>query len=112
MNDNQTSSDGAHEELAPFQPEPGMVYSLETTASHAGVTRRTLLIYWKHGMVQPREQSPDEAPSFTDEAIQRIRRIEMLRKTHGANLASVKIILNLSQEVERLREELDFLRKI
>lgn len=63
-------------------------------------------------MVRPQEQSPDEAPWFTDEAIQRIRRIEFIRKTHGANLASVKIILNLSQELERLREELNFLRKI
>lgn len=112
MNDKPTSSNEKREELTPFQPEPGAVYSLEATASQAGVSRRTLLIYWKHGMVRPREPSPDEAPFFTDEAIQRIRRIEFLRKAHGANLASVKIILNLSRELERLREELNFLRKL
>lgn len=112
MKDKETSTDGPNEELAPFQPEPGAVYSLEVTASQAGVSRRTLLIYWKHGMVRPKEQFPDEAPFFSDEAIQRIRRIEFLRKAHGANLASVKIILNLSQELERLREELNFLRKL
>ncbi|MFT4588905.1 MAG: DNA-binding transcriptional MerR regulator [Candidatus Binatia bacterium] len=112
MNDNSTSPDRPHEELEPFQPGPGAVYSLETTARHGGVTRRTLLIYWKHGMVRPRDPSPDEAPFFTDEAIQRIRHIEFLRTAHGANLASVKIILSLSQELERLQEELNFLRKI
>lgn len=112
MKKDQTFSGGAREELALFQPEPGAVYSLETTACYAGVTRRTVLIYWKHGMVRPLDLFPDEAPLFTDESIQRIRRIEFLRRTHGINLASVKIILNLSLEVERLREELNFLRKI
>ena len=47
---------------------------------------------------------------FTEEAIYTLRRIENLRTVHGLDLASLKTMFDLLDEVERLRADLRFLR--
>jgi len=47
---------------------------------------------------------------FTEEAIYTMRRIEHLRTVHGLDLAWIKTMFDLLDEVERLRAELRFLR--
>ena len=47
---------------------------------------------------------------FTEEAIYTIRRIEHLRTVHGLDLAWLKTMFDLLDEVERLHAELRFLR--
>jgi DNA-binding transcriptional MerR regulator len=47
---------------------------------------------------------------FTEEAIYTLRRIEYLRTVHGFDLAWIRILFDLLDEVERLRAELRFLR--
>jgi DNA-binding transcriptional MerR regulator len=48
---------------------------------------------------------------FNDEAIRILRRIDYLRTACGLNLRGIKLMLELSREVERLREELNFARR-
>jgi hypothetical protein len=48
--------------------------------------------------------------AFTEEAIHTIRRIEHVRTVHGSDLALLKTMFDLMEEVERLRAELRFLR--
>ena len=36
-----------------FQPDPNLLYSLDATAHFAGVSRRSILIYCREGLVQP-----------------------------------------------------------
>jgi DNA-binding transcriptional MerR regulator len=48
---------------------------------------------------------------FNDEAIRTLRRVEHLRTTCGVNLAGIKMILDLMNQVERLQSEVRFLRQ-
>jgi DNA-binding transcriptional MerR regulator len=93
-----------------FQPKPDVLYSLDATARLAGVPRRTILIYYRAGLVRPVVQPPYGVMGFTEEAIYAVRRIEHLRTVHGVGLAWLKTMFDLLDEVERLRAELRFLR--
>jgi DNA-binding transcriptional MerR regulator len=96
--------------LALFQPKPGVLYSLDATARIAGITRRSILIYCRAGLVRPVLQPPYGVMEFTEEAIYTMRRIEHLRTVHGLDLAWLRTMFDLLNEVERLRAELRFLR--
>jgi DNA-binding transcriptional MerR regulator len=93
-----------------FQPKPNVFYSLDATARLAGVPRRSILIYCRAGLVRPVVQPPYGVMEFTEEAIYTARRIEHLRTVHGLDLAWLKTMFDLLDEVERLRAELRFLR--
>jgi DNA-binding transcriptional MerR regulator len=96
--------------LALFQPEPNALYGLEAAAHLAGVPRRSLLIYCRAGLVRPVFQPPYGAMAFTEEAIRTVRRIESVRAVHGVGVDWIKTLLDLLDEVERLRAEVRFLR--
>ena len=93
-----------------FQPKPNVLYSLDATARLAGVPRRSILIYCRAGLVRPVVQPPYGVMEFTEEAIYAVRQIEHLRTVHGLDLAWLKTMFDLLEEVERLRAELRFLR--
>lgn len=94
-----------------FQPNPNVLYSLDTTAHLAGVPRRSILIYCRAGLVRPVFQPPHGVMAFTEEAIYTIRRVEDVRAAHGLNVVWIKTMFDLRDEVERLRAEVRFLRK-
>jgi DNA-binding transcriptional MerR regulator len=93
-----------------FQPKPNVLYTLDAAAHLAGVPRRSILIYCRAGLVRPVFQPPYGVMEFTEEAIHAVRRIEYLRTVHGIDLAWIKTMFDLLDEVERLRAELRFLR--
>jgi DNA-binding transcriptional MerR regulator len=93
-----------------FQPQPNVLYSLDATARLAGVPRRSILIYCRAGLVQPVVQPPYGVMEFTEEAVYAVRRIEYMRTVHGLDLAWLKTMFDLLDEVERLHAELRFLR--
>jgi DNA-binding transcriptional MerR regulator len=94
-----------------FQPRPNVFYSLDATAELAGVTRRTILMYCRAGLVQPIFQPPYGVMEFTDETILTVRRLEHLRRVHGLDVAWLRTMAKLLEEVERLRAELRFWRR-
>ena len=93
-----------------FQPKPDVFYSLDAAAHLAGVPRRSILIYCRFGLVRPVIQPPYGVMEFTEEAIYTVRRIERLRAVHGLDLAWLRTMFDLLDEVEHLRAELRFLR--
>lgn len=93
-----------------FEPQPGRLYNLDTTAHLTGTPRRSLLVYWKHGLIEPIVDPPYGMLYFTDESIRMIRQIEYLRLIHGINLTGVRMIFDLLGEIERLKGEMRFLR--
>ena len=93
-----------------FQPQPDVLYSLEAAAQLASVSRRAILVYCRAGLVRPVFQPPYGMMTFTEEAIRTVRRIEQLRTVHGLDLALIKTMFALLDEVERLRAELRFWR--
>ncbi|MCL6583425.1 MAG: MerR family transcriptional regulator [bacterium] len=73
---------------------------------HPDLVRRFLTL----GLIEPARLWPE--PLFTDEAILRISRILRLRRDMGVNLASAGIILDLLDQIEELKRELDRLRRL
>ena len=94
-----------------FEPDPQTVYTIEATARFVDVSRRMVLVYCKLGLVSPVVDPGGGGYYFNDEAIRILRRIEYLRNVCGINLPSIKMILDLVNEAERLRVEVRFLRR-
>jgi DNA-binding transcriptional MerR regulator len=99
----------SHFALEVYQPKPNVLYSLDVAAHIAGVPRRSILVYCRAGLVQSVFQPPYGVMAFTEEAIHAVRRIEHVRTEHGTDLALLKTLFNLLEEVEYLRAELRFL---
>ncbi len=93
-----------------FEPNPNAVYTIEAAEHIARVPRRLIAIYYKHGLVSPVVDPDCGGFYFNDEGIRTLRRIEYLRTVCGINLAGIKMILGLMNELERLRAEVRFLR--
>jgi DNA-binding transcriptional MerR regulator len=92
-----------------FEPDPAAVYSLEAAAHLAHVPRRAILIYCKHGLVSPVGDPTAGGYFFSAEAIRALRRIQSLRAICGDDLAGIRMILHLTDEVHRLRAEISTL---
>jgi DNA-binding transcriptional MerR regulator len=97
--------------LQRFEPDPSAVYTLETTAHLTDLPRHTILVYFKQGLVSPVVDPEVGGFYFNDEGIRLLRRIEQLQSDFGINLMGTRLILDLINEVDRLREELRFLRE-
>jgi len=97
--------------LQAFEPSPDVRYPLDTAAHLVSTTRRTILVYCKHGLLNPAVDPADNGYYFDDDGIRMLRRIETLRGLCGDNLDAVRLILELSHEVERLRSEVRFHRR-
>ena len=84
-------------------PEHCTGYSLEILARITGVSTQTIVQYQEHGLLPCH---PDTAAPFDDESVRSLRRIEHLRTSCETNLAGLKLLTALLDEVERLRAEL------
>ena len=93
--------------LTLFDPyEPNATYSIEMAARLARLPRRRIAVYYRHGLVSPIIEPDTGAWFFDREAIYTLRRIELLRSLYAMNPPALRLILDLTREVERLREEL------
>src|SRR5689334_3008624 len=92
-------------DMNPNEPnaEDSAGYTLEILARITGVSTRTILQYQEHGLIH---QVSNGEPRFDDEAVRALRRIEHLRDACEMNLAGLKLLASLLEEVEKLRHEL------
>jgi len=100
-----------HLALDKYQPKPNILYTLDAAAYIAGVPRRSILVYYRAGLVQSVFQPPYGVMAFTEEAIHKVRRIEHVRTLHCPDLTLLKTLFSLLEEVDHLRTELRFLRQ-
>lgn len=84
-------------------PNTSAVYVISVAAELAGVHPQTLRIYERKGLVAP-ARTRGGSRRFSDADLARLSRIAELTE-QGMNLAGVKRVLALEDEVERLREE-------
>lgn len=91
-------------------PQPGVLYNLDGVVHLTGVSRRSVLLYCKSGLVRAQEDPNIGTLVFDDEAIFTIRRVEYLRSHRGINLDGIRMIFDLMNEVRRLEHEMRFLR--
>jgi len=98
------------ESLQVYEPDSRTIYTIEAAARLAGVRRHAILVYCKRGLVRPVARPEGMGYCFDREGIRALRRIGQLRNIVGLNMAGIKMILELMNEVERLQGEVRSLR--
>lgn len=81
------------------------VYVISVASELAGVHPQTLRIYERKGLVDP-ARTAGGSRRYSDADLERLRRINALTDA-GVNLEGVRRILELEDETDRLRRELD-----
>ena len=80
------------------------VYVISVAAELAGMHPQTLRIYERRGLLDP-ARTGGGSRRYSERDIARLRRIHELTEA-GLNLAGVKAVMELEEEVVRLRREL------
>jgi MerR family transcriptional regulator, heat shock protein HspR len=80
------------------------VYVISVAAELAGMHPQTLRIYERRGLLDP-ARTGGGSRRYSERDIQRLRRIQDLTEA-GMNLAGVKAVMELEEEVALLRREL------
>ena len=80
------------------------VYVISVAAELAGVHPQTLRIYERRGLRVP-ARTRGGSRRYSQRDIERLRRIHLLTEA-GLNLAGVKAVMDLEDEIARLRKEL------
>jgi MerR family transcriptional regulator/heat shock protein HspR len=81
------------------------VYMISVAAELAGMHPQTLRIYETRGLIAPK-RSPKNTRLYSQEDVERLRRIQELTGDLGMNLAGVERVFELEAEVERMRRRL------
>ncbi len=89
-----------------FEPDPEAVYGIDVVAQLVHAPKRTILVYCKHGLVSPMPASTDQGYTFDAQAVRDLLRIESLRQACDNELTTLKFMVDLINEVQRLRREL------
>ncbi|HSL15388.1 MAG TPA: helix-turn-helix transcriptional regulator [Actinomycetota bacterium] len=84
------------------------VYIISVAAELTGVHPQTLRIYERKGLLSPKRTSGNTR-RYSERDIRRLQTIQDLTQNEGVNLAGVRMIMELENEVERLRRRNDHL---
>lgn len=86
------------------------VYIISVAAELAGVHPQTLRIYERKGLIEP-FRTPGGTRRYSDEDLTRLGLIQELTSA-GVNLEGVRRILELQRDNDRLRAQVDRLRRL
>ena len=89
----------------PF-PEDAPVFVISVAAQLAGMHAQTLRQYDRLGLVNP-SRTPGGGRRYSARDVAMLREVQRLSQEEGVNLAGIKRIIALEQEVQGLREQLD-----
>jgi MerR family transcriptional regulator, heat shock protein HspR len=81
------------------------VYMISVAAELAGMHPQTLRIYEARGLITPK-RSPRNTRLYSQEDVDRLRRIQELTGELGMNLAGVEKVFELEQEIDRMRRRM------
>ena len=77
------------------------VYMISVAAELAGMHPQTLRIYEARGLIRPK-RSPKNTRLYSQEDVERLRRIQELTGELGMNLAGVERVFELEAQLERM----------
>src|ERR687891_1692202 len=92
-----------------FDPRRG-VYMISVAAELAGMHPQTLRIYESRGLIQPK-RSPKNTRLYSQEDVDRLRRIQELTSELGMNLAGVGKGFELEEGIVRMRRRVRSLER-
>lgn len=93
-----------------YAPDPAVSYTIEQAAQLAHLPRRRIARYCQSGLVSTIMDPESGGWLFNDEGVRRLRQLEAPREVCGLNLRALRLVMELMTEIERLQEELRFLR--
>jgi MerR family transcriptional regulator/heat shock protein HspR len=83
---------------------------ISVAAELAGMHPQTLRIYESRGLIQPK-RSPKNTRLYSQEDVDRLRRIQELTSQMGMNLAGVERVFELEDELDRMRRRMRSLER-
>jgi MerR family transcriptional regulator/heat shock protein HspR len=86
------------------------VYMISVAAELAGMHPQTLRIYETRGLITPKRSSGNTR-LYSQEDVDRLRRIQELTSEMGMNLAGVERVFELEQEMARMTERMQRLQR-
>jgi MerR family transcriptional regulator/heat shock protein HspR len=86
------------------------VYMISVAAELAGMHPQTLRIYEARGLIAPK-RSPKNTRLYSDEDVERLRRIQELTTELGMNLAGVERVFELEQQLARMQRRIQGLER-
>src|SRR4051794_3206963 len=91
--------------------DPGRgVYMISVAAELAGMHPQTLRIYESRGLIQPK-RSPKNTRLYSQEDVDRLRRIQEMTTELGMNLAGVERVFELEAKLSRMQAKVDLLER-
>jgi MerR family transcriptional regulator/heat shock protein HspR len=79
------------------------VYIISVAAELAGVHPQTLRIYERKGLLSP-ARTAGNTRRYSNRDIERLRMIQRLTQGAGLNLAGVRMIVEMEDEIQRMRQ--------
>ena len=90
--------------------DPGRgVFMISVAAELAEMHPQTLRMYEARGLINPK-RSPKNTRLYSQEDVERLRRIQEMTAEQGLNLAGVETVLELEERLQGMRTELRELR--
>jgi MerR family transcriptional regulator/heat shock protein HspR len=86
------------------------VFMISVAAELAHMHPQTLRIYEARGLINPK-RSPKNTRLYSQRDVQLLQRIQRMTSEEGLNLAGVETVLALERRVEKLRGELERVRR-
>lgn len=79
---------------------------ISVAAELAGVHPQTLRVYERKGLLRPKRTTGNTRRYSADD-IERLRRIQDLTQGEGVNLAGARLVLDLEEQLNRMRRDLE-----
>ena len=86
------------------------VFMISVAAELAEMHPQTLRMYEARGLITPK-RSPKNTRLYSQDDVDRLRRIQKMTAEEGLNLAGVETVLEMEAELERTRSEVAKLRE-
>ena len=86
------------------------VFMISVAAELADMHPQTLRMYEQRGLIEPK-RSPKGTRLYSNQDVERLRRIQQMTAELGLNLAGVEKVLELEQQLERTRRRVAALER-
>jgi len=82
------------------------VFMISVAAQLANMHPQTLRMYEARGLIEP-QRSPKGTRLYSQEDVEKLRRIQEMTAELGLNLAGVERVLDLEREIEQMHERIE-----
>jgi len=82
------------------------VFMISVAAQLANMHPQTLRMYEARGLIEP-QRSPKGTRLYSQDDVERLRRIQEMTAELGLNLAGVERVLDLEKEIEQMHERME-----